>query len=533
MLSNVMLKIYDYQAISNEALTCHRLMSLIFEEKHAFAEFARTFRKTHMRNVPRHPRYEQEWQIILANAFKFMNMVSIKNVTMKPSLIRAAKTDKIIGNYEQYLPDRPFYNGPAVPPSLKIMYQTNNIDMYLSKGKINAMDVLDFELLKNFRFFGSNTETKEHFLEMLGDVPVTPKINPTIKLKKESSKLIMISEIDELIDYCNRSISNSNKAMVIKPLHDFYRSKKLVLQTSKGHSMVYYVYNYNGKDIPSTPEKERLLAKQYISFYEKGIKTKLPFVEKMGKPIKLDIDIKPDIKDLIVSENISNQDTYTVDLVDRLIPKLGLKKECRDEMIKIINMNITAIGKFQRLKKYIKDQQEEAGVSLDLVLNEVLSDLKISNKEIHGMLFEKKSLRNDISKTTNNPYEVIGRLSTYKKELAQAESLMFDNFSKLMTSNIKLTDSMKTFLINNFKLIAMQLNVSKLQNERAAVLVQLDIIKSAEVGGMSPDNMILEEKLRMALNELQIKILEKLDTDSADIPSPVYSIDSFNVRFRR
>jgi len=305
----------------------------------------------------------------------------------------------------------------------------------------------------------------------------------------------------------------------------------VILETNKGNKSVFYIYNYSETDYTETSRTEMRLIDEYKPYYSVIKEKKFSLIPetKLKDDIKFDIIKPPRLDNLITAASITNQDTYNNDLITFLEDHYSLREEDKIELSKIFSMNISAIGKFQRLKKYINDKNKIGNPfdNLDKLLEELFK--KSQSGKINLDIDEFKVLKLGLAKTDRNPSKTIERLTTYKKEFKQADTLLNFRYGDILVENLTLLPSIKEYLINNFKILSKQLKNLGDRNGQATCLVAVDLIKSIKEGRQSTEASSFDEDMRVLINHLQKKLLENEDNDD-DIPEPVFQVPEWHYK---
>jgi len=528
MRSNCDLKalyLNEFRAFTNISLFIHQLLTKIFNEKQAFADFAVKFRKTHMRSVPRHPYYEKEWQTLLAEMFKWFYCTSSRNYNLPSYVVRKKHMETIEHNFTEYNPHDICVTS-VNPLSIRFFMRTNPIEKELLEKQITYKEIED-ENLATLLFIDSNKNDRSNIINLIEE-----NFDATmVKRKKAASKVVLCQSIYDCIDFCNSNYSNNNLAVASPFIHNMYPSKKVILSTNKGNNVVFYLYNFSETNYAETSRNEMRIIDEYKSYYNVIKEKKFSLIPEpeLKESIKFDILTAPRLDNLITSASITSQDTYNDQFINFLSEHYNLTDEDQVCLSKIFSMNISAIGKFQRLKKYINDKIkiDDPFSNIDQLLQEMFN--KTQKGKINLDIDEFKVLKLGLAKTDRNPSKTIERLTTYKKEFKQADTLLGFKYGDLLVENLTLTPSIKEYLVTNFKILSKQLKNIGDKNGQATCLVAANLITSIKEGRQSSEANSFDEDMRILINHLQKKLLDDED-DSDEIPEPVYQMPEWHYK---
>jgi hypothetical protein len=503
----------SYVGLTHNSLCFHELLSLIHSEKQSFAEFARTFRGTILRTLPRHPYYENNWHYLLAESYKFLHCTNLDPTVIDyfPShLTRMNRLDKLeTGNHLVYTKTKETWNKtPLIPPSFKFNMKCN----YFPK-KHRMMDILESDLMKIDTRKSEQLKQKNNLIDYIEEI-LEEKMH--LKQKNKSNKIIVCKNLPDLISWANSDLSTKNIAIATDHYYENMNCYELDFWTSRGDKQTFYVYNLDNKDLQLKRPFEMINKyNDYISFYTGEIDQRLPFSKELDqKTVHIDFDTTPLLMKVEKEYNIENQDSYGPELYQYLIDNFNIKEDKDIVQLKqIFESNKSAIVKFQNIKRlinFIKKREDEEDIDLKKIVSKVLdSQMKIGSIDIT----QGNKIKYHINKTTRNPDKIIEKSTNYKKEFKQGSCLLKNKWGKLLTEILVLKESDKKHLTANFKLIRSNLRFNKLHHQAAVCNVVLDILNDAKTGTPSTDGHLFAEDMRILITELTKELINEEEED--------------------
>jgi hypothetical protein len=519
--------------LSNFSIMMHRLIELIHNDKIAFAEFARTFRKTCLRNTPRHPYYEQEWQELLAQAFKWLASGK-KNIAPPSYATMYYKLNDIIEeNFKIYHPTDDKNNSLIVPAVLKLNTRTLNVSNYtVGKVKITQKDLEDLDI-PTFDMIQTYRDGLNNYTEIIEDCL---DVHPFVQMKKrrKNDRIFLFRTIGEFISFLNQDISNRNVCIITPYLNANFNPKCVLIRDTKNNTNIMYAYNLSQESNLETFELTNSMKKMFDNYkvhYNKINKQLFSFEKKLIETnVKLDLDTQPLLENLSTFMNIESGDSYNSDLVLHLKDKFNLNDENTDIVEKITKMNITPIGKFQRIRKLITENMSKIDIKNEI--DQVLKDVFEKNIGMDLNINKDKSLKLNLMKTERNSNKIIERMSNNKLEFKQANALLNNKYGGVITESITLPETIKENLVNNYKILMKQLRMMKMDDEYASCLVAIDLIKSVKQGEITTESSSFDEDLRNLLNIISSKVLQEDDNDDY-LPEINHSLRPLNYDKRK
>jgi hypothetical protein len=506
----------EYTALTPNQIFIHELISKIFEEKSAFVEFAREFRGTIMKNVPRHPRYEDQWQELIANVFQrvYTRKPGKKEKDLIPAnTIKIAKLTKFKYSWANEHDIEFVKNRPICPPILSLFMSTDHLNQV--DGRDHSWANLNKFVFTHKSILDQKTEWIDFITDDCGFKTAF------FRAKKESMKVSIAPTLTHLVRLLNSKKGKENIAIITSFFDPKLPSKEVILEDNRGIKHIMFAYNLNNnmKDVP-VKNKTKLLNKsyyKYIDFYLPHIDNRLPFeIERDTKTIEVNFEVPPVFEVVKTVMTPENNESYGPELTTFLQETFNLNEEVCDEINKINNSSFTAIGKYQRIRAIIlKFQKESTKFELDKILQRIFKDWKAVNLDISAGVSAKVNL----SKTTENPNELIQQFTSYKKEFKQGNTIINNQWGPILMEKIKLTQGVKMHLMANLKLIIQQLKIANLKNEMAMCRYMQEIVKnSAETLIMDSNSQKFDEELRVLMTEQISKITMNDDGDILPVP---------------
>jgi hypothetical protein len=509
----------DMIGLTDNSMFIHYLLEIIHSDKIAFAEFARKFRKTVLRNIPRHPLYEDEWHKLIAQMFKWIS--NGKPACPLPSFVtRNFLVEKVITDSNKIINYKCEDKGHCqiMPIFLRSAARSNPIE-----NKINKISIKDLNdiTLSSPNFSLSYMQYVDLAYELIED---TLEQNLFLRKKSHPNKIYLCETIHDMIDLGNSDLSNRNIAIAVPYYNPNFSPKKIDFKTNKGNIRSYYIYNSQDlEETYSVSNKHQQLYLNYIDHYKVITPHLLPFeVENNLKSINLNLDLAPTLTQLQTQVNVESGDTYNENLLEHLKETFDLSENVYNDINKVINMNLSPIGKFQRIRKLILDDNKTTDINhaIDKALKDIFES---QNNKIDIDVTKGKALRLNLTQTSRNPNKIIEGLTSNKIEFKQANCLLQNKYGSIITENIHLTNTIKESLLSSFKIMMRQFKLQKLKEEQATCLVIIDLIKSIKVGNSTTEGQIFDEDMRLLLNNISKKLMDEDDED--DIPEITYNIN--------
>jgi len=508
----------NYIALTHEQVSMHLLIELIFSEKAAFAEFARSFRRTILQPVPRHPHYEQNWHSIAAELVRYLccHPISGYEVHLPACLTRFKRLHTTTLEEQQcinyQISDFP---GFAISP---IVYKTQ-IAIYTEPQEIRFKDVNE-AMLGIFDFSKENAKRNQmYFAEFVEDVW---EEEISYKRKKESNKLYFMKSIDHLQDFMNNEVSNENAAYLTNLYMPWLNAKKMTLTTSRHNALTMYAYNFcdkNGKIINSWKTKDKKRYENYIHFYLEDVVMSYPYeLDLNQKSVKIDLSVQFNPEIIKQRYDLESQDTYTEDLVNYLCDEFKIP-ELRTQLIEVTQSKKSAVGKFLTIKQMVNqelDKKKEEGSTINItkLLENYFSNIGELKKGFD--LDPGVNVKKNLAKTSRNPDKIIEKVTTNKTEFKQCSTLLDNYLGSILVENMVLNMDDIDHLQTNFRLLRMQFRQQKINNEAAVCNTVVDILGSIKKGTTNTEGQAFCEKMREFLTQLSKSLLKFEEQDSDD-----------------
>jgi hypothetical protein len=514
----------DMIGLTDNSIFIHYLLEMIHSDKVSFAEFARKFRKTVLRNIPRHPLYEDEWHKLIAQMFKWVANGS-PSCPLPSFVTRNFAVERVITEPNKVINYKAGEAGNCqiIPLFLRSAARSNPVESKISKISVKGLNEIT---LSSPNFSLSYMQYVDLVSELIEDY-----LEQDLFLRKKSypNKIYLCETVHDMISLGNSDLSNRNIAIAVPYYNPNFTPKKIDFKTSKGNIRSYYIYNcHDLEGTYSVSNKHKQLYLNYIDHYKVVSPQLLPFeIENKLKSINLNLDISPTLTQLQTQVNVESGDTYNEDLLEHLKENFSLSEDVYNDVKKVIYMNLSPIGKFQRIRKLILDDNKVTDINhaIDKALKDVFES---QNNKIDIDVTKGKALRLNLTQTSRNPNKIIEGLTSNKIEFKQANCLLQDKYGSIITENIHLTNTVKESLLSSFKIMMKQFRIQKLTEEQATCLVIIDLIKSIKVGNSTVEGQIFDEDMRLLLNNISKKLID--DDDEDDIPNISYSLDPLKYR---
>lgn len=523
----------NYIGLTVDQMVLHRLMELVFSEKSAFSDFARTFRNTFLKNCPRHPVYESEWHIILANCFKFSYCMILNDLqknmvdsTVQRELLlskskKSHSAEELV--VEENLNDIDTSITPAI---LKIFLSTNDLeDEELSSYSVTQSKLDQFIFLAD-----EANEQKSLYSEYIED---EVELDPIFKRKKPGMKIKFIDNLNNLINWANSSIGNQNNAIAIPFFEPKYRPKQINLETKIGIKTL-FVYNLNNNSkIEHLPRQINLnkYFKKFINYYQDEEEVAYTFDKIERKEIQLDVNVKPVIESIKSKIQVDSNESYDNNLLEYLKEEFSLDETTEIAIKEVIeHKRITPITKFMRIKQLINKKIANTDVMDNI--EKMIKDIFLKAQP-NVKLNLKSNFKKSIGKTSNDPSKLIENLTSYKKEFKQLDTVTNDKFGKLLTENITLSQTTADHLIVNFKLLLKQLQFMKLKDQAGYCKTIIDVISTVKIGEMTTESRAFDEECRICLTDLAKLVNNDDDDDISKLEAPRHEVEDWKLMIRR
>jgi hypothetical protein len=496
-----------YVALTNFTMALHELLEEIHNEKMAFAEFARSFRGTILKNCPRHVYYLEEWHSLLANTIQYFHHVNFEpHINYLPAdIFRALKTVKY-NDYERFEVTQEHYKyTPLCPILLKIQCNLQNIafDVEIKDVKFADLDVIDTRR-------NSQLNQKNLFIDFLDD---ELSIEPKYKRKKPSEDVIFLPNVGSLISWANSNFSNQNKAIMTNIFFENIPCKTVEVEDSRGNTDVLFIYNHINSCFNSDLNKRY---KKFIGYYLETQHISLPFEVDIQKK-EVSLDLSKSVKPNIIENNyeVTSKLSYNNELLEFLIKEFKPNDEVKKKIETIITSSLSPIGKFRNIKLLLQSTSEE---KKEFDFKEVVRKVFDKQKKQGTVRMSGQTVKYQISKTTRNPDNIIIRATNNKVEFKQGNCILKNKWGKLLTETLVIKKSDLENLKSSFRLLRMNLRSKKCSNQAAVCTFMIDVLDHASVGQPNNDATIFIEEMRDLITELNNFVLVDDDEEELELP---------------
>lgn len=406
----------------------------------------------------------------------------------------------------------------------------SEIDLLNQKIKENLIRLnrecnvfLDEENIKNFnivgeniqlvkKLFAENSQLKEQIINKEQEKILTK--NNINNLKKDVENLVLeyqddkVDELKELNSFLDdklyqynvlsqkvAELTSKNKPTKVKPIILFAISSALIL------SFGYLIYSVLNKDISTSIFSAIIVISSFISIFSLMTKNK-------GND---DIDvINENLKNLI-KELREKSSFYVKDLSSCLDFVVYSKLE---KVKKEIENKITAYDKKQNVDKNIKLENETLS-RIEEKIKELNNAISLNGLKIKELTEEKLS---DLVNSSELYFMAIEIINTLKNNIkTKTESI--EKLAVLTTSNTKIYEELKGFIVQNDLAISLDENIEKIVSDLKQIVkdnndlnAELNVLKVK----IDCNNSEIKE-LKEKAEKLQEKLKEKINNEHIDL----------------
>jgi hypothetical protein len=513
----------SYKAVTIKQGILHKIIEFIHADRVAFTEFAIYFRKTSLKNFPRHPIYEDDWQILTAKLHIAFEQYGLNddNVLRTPSnCIRNYKFESLESSEDIRYVDRSAPALCALNPLLCFqMSFTPEEELNLSAWELIQND------LGGFNFSREDVQQSKVSLQ---DYLEDEEIKMVIKKKNKSDKVFLCKTSNQLASLCNSPTGRQNIAIACRYIIPFLPCKTLYLKGPRGVE-IYFAYNYSlkGSYTSDMPRIIKDLAK-FDRYYQTQA-FEMPHdhrLRMLDTTFTLDLSAPPRLELIEKNYNIESSDTYNDELIVWLTKEFNLPETVVKDLKAICSSNKAATVKFRNIKQLInehsKNQEDKEG-SLDAMIKKVFKSTKVADVSL-----EVKKMKLDMNISTKNPTRIIERATTYKREYKQGNSLLNGKWGLLITESLIMTQVNKDFMIGSLKMLSKNLRSIARKNEASVCSVIIDMISGAAVGISDTQTKIFEEEIKDLINKMMC-IVNEAEEREEELYPPEYSGSGLNM----
>jgi hypothetical protein len=537
--------ISEYQALTQNQILIHHLIEIIFNSNEYLQSFSFIFRKTFFKNLPRHPIYYFDWQKIIAEYFMAANLrfISIENINIRASMVRNYKIAqrKInIGDYEIFKTFEDDEYIHLIKQSLEL--EAEDLDDFIkeeigykrffptpiplipimtviSDGELDEMNIVNVE--RNSLHIMSTAiedamERKEFIDDFFDDSGGEYKI-----IRKQDSRNMKICFSQDL-PYFN----NYEENLHYTPLTNIFFENKQTYYKVIGGEM-FFVNNINPdmverNGLKLVTEKMASFREKYLVYYKesKPIET---FIEKEIKPVDMDklIDVNIELEKIKKAIDVTSSETYTENFAKELKELFRLNDEDGDLLKSIVNMKISPLGKYQRIRQVVQNSKGDMSSILEKEISRIFKT-QMAKITLPSVDSRQVSISNTISK----PRKALVSMTSYKEEMQQIEALTKDNFGLIMTGKIVINKIDKRYILQNLKLLQKTLIGTKFKEAKSFIRILDDIVSSADEGSNNHLGNLFLDYCKSELTELSEILVPEMEDE---IFEPEYENIEWNV----
>lgn len=504
----------SYTGLTCKSIHLHRVIEEIFSNKVSFIEFSRSFRGTFLRNLPRHPRYEEEWHRLVANTIKYFKRFTLtesEKMMLDSRLIRTSLSRRY--KKENYIEEVSGGENTLIMPAVLIpFYEMPELQLAAMDSTFNNLNSYDFDTTKLARI-------KDFYNDFLDD-----KEEDALK-KMEKNKIILIDnskKINDPIFLENKHNIAVKEYMPLRNAHYF-----------KHGTDTYFIYNLNYDTANNLKLKtvNFSLVKEYskyIKFYHEKTDTrtiedimfrnydnrKLTSIQNIDIRIQLMKIYQPD-----------DPDSYDIHLLEKLKDEFRLDEETTENVSNIIFSKNTPITKMLKLRQVIKSYQSKGELDIGILLKKAMG--KTNKLDISVKDKTKINLAN-----TSTDGSEIQNMTRFKKEVVQFNCLTNDMFNKIMIEKLYISEGKRRHLIQNLRLLISQLKINKANKMKtASARVLLQLVEETKTGSENNDSFKFDEVVREYISKLTEEIISEETLE--DIDKPEFTVDTWNFHLRK
>jgi hypothetical protein len=473
----------DFSAFTNHTLIVHSLLRAIFENQSSLLVFSKSLRRTSLSLAPRHPRYQNDWQSLLASFYKKCATINVKQESLDLIGSFAKK-------YVKKLPHVPKEDEPLFAPVIDLFYDINfemeEVDYYKSKlfelnNFYTTTNVVDLSLMIVDDWADENDEEFHRIRAKEG---------------KNDFKLFETAECRRL----KGPVATQYYVPLKKVMTKYVKDKK------------YYLYNFNADIAKERGWREDSCSREIKLLKDFQENYKSDYMEIAGEIIESkDIpDFVRPVTEFVKVFNLHDPAVYNEDLVEYISKRENLDEEQEKDLREIILDKRSPITKAMIIAKIINNKVKKFGFEdliEDVLKNFTTETFKIDNES-------EKMLMLDYRIAGKNKKQMILKASGYKKELMQLDEILDGNLSEAIVRNVKLDSVRKLTLLNHINAVLKYFKAKKDKNKMAFFGFLKDFIRQIEIENhCNREGLKLEETLRTIINNNSTDVDEDDDSD--------------------
>jgi hypothetical protein len=516
-LSNCFLKnlnnrtiVSGYCALTHNSMIIHNLLDEIYDHKTAFVYFARSFRKTTLQKIPRHPRYKNEWQVLIANLFKYC---STHQLTSEEESELPAHVSRYKINNER----RSWPLQDAEDHIVMYSPQITTVYKLIEPEEVRVLDLLVAGLNK-FHFDSSQFNTDklltDDFIDDLEDDDIS--FDQIRNQERKEGRMIKYAT----------PVSYKSHLFYLAP---WYINMPNCFRTVINKE-IYYTYNIN-EDVAKSLNLTR-----YDGKYEKRCLSKyLPYykdTEEISwvKPDKKEFKVK-DISTNIVlmneTYNLTDPESYDDTLLTYLIKDFDITNDgCVNDLRAAIFSKKSPIIKAMMVRQIIRNYETTKTGLMEGALAEALKQFEISLKTDDLV----DNLKIDFATTGRHKEKLLSQSTSYKQEFKQLRTLIGETTADLVTGEIIVKEGIKRHLIKNIELLIQQTKQRKKKENTGLLRILKAAVESVKIGMTNNAGLQFDEKIRSYITDLTEPLSDEEDISEIDLPEQ--GVKDFRFIFR-
>jgi len=485
----------DFEALSLKTMVLHEILEYTFENKVCLLDFTRSIRSTVLSNVPRHPRYKEEWHILLANCIKYFRISKFSTDMYFPS--------EIIRKYKRAATITDIVNKP-MSLIFNIVFE-NDLTLNGYQAEMEGLNTFSTNVLKY--------EEEKNLVEDYAD-----------DIEEEFEFIRNHEGHKPTVINTERTVYTDSSCVAYPyfiPLRSVYFDKNNLL----------YYYNLN-QDIAnqmgliqSDFKFERSCQKKYLGYYASEIK--MTVVKELTLPtIDQSIDLRHDVFAKLY--NLHDPTSYNENLVNILMKNYQLDNKVKPSLMAIVESNKFPLRKATELRQTILSFMNKPSSLTDMISQAFQS--------FDSTAFKVMESEDNFLKLINSSVEkkaIILKSTSYKVEIKQLEALFGHTIFELVSKNIVLSDVKKKHYINTIKIMINHYKSKRKTNETCLLRIIRSIIDSVEIGQTNSWGERLEEKIQEYISTLEIPEEEEESLDEVDEPKDSVKKFRLNLLNRR
>lgn len=486
----------NYSCLTVGSMVCHMLIDEIMNFQHSFAEFAKTFRRTSLSRMPRHPRYTPEIQVTLANIFKYMfcHNFTDEEMNLIPASVRRQflSEDKRLKNANlQSVPE----SIPKGSFACNIKYKFDiDTDSFYSLSMYNLLSFnssasLPIDTSCAEEYFDEEKEETFHKIRHQEYRSGLVMFRPNAK-SVQFEKYLITDIYDPICRY--EGIVNKKRMFAYNINPDIANDLGFMLK------------NHN---------REKKMFKKYINFYNMSWGNIV--LDEIDHDLSLDPNINfEDFEVKLENRDMLNPSSYDYKLVDWLVDTYKIKDEYAISDLKnIVDAKLTPITKLKMLRSVVGASQT---TKTDNLSEMIRMEFQKFNQNFN--IEEKDETRIEILSAGKEKQNILKRCTNLRVELEQLDIFIKGLASDLVLSNIIIRDIEKRSLLSSIETLINLLKYKKDKKKIALLRILKAAVESVEVGVKNTEGIRFDEIVRGYLVDMSPQSDGEEDIEEIDKP---------------